>query len=171
MSIKLSTKQYSDKLTTTTECSPRSMVPVFIMHARWGLLGVDALAAAASVSMVLFGPQVLALAPGCLRELSACCVVLSASASSIGWVVAALLASSPANCVPHPLASSRLLTAGNSGKSLKARPKCYIQQTWDKLHSTEIKYKDRMYTNFTYSSWQVVDISFLQLEGNATDVF
>jgi hypothetical protein len=86
--------------------------------------------------------------------------------------VAALVASSLANYTPLPPASSGLSTAGNSGKSLKARPKCYIQQIWDKLYSKEIKYIHRKDVHhFTYSSWRVVDVSFLKLEENATDVF
>jgi hypothetical protein len=103
------------------------MVPIFIVHARQGLLGVDALVVAASVSKVLFGPWVLAPALSCLTGLSACCAVSSVPALSTGLVVAVLVASSLTNCALPPLGSPGLLIVGNSGKSLKAYPKCYIQ--------------------------------------------
>ena len=35
----LGSKQYSGELTGAKECSPKSMIPVFIVHARRGLLG------------------------------------------------------------------------------------------------------------------------------------
>jgi hypothetical protein len=79
------------------EYSPKSMVHVFIVHTRWGLLGGATLAVAVSVSRVLFGPRALSPAPGYLTELSTCCVVSSSLASSAGLAVATLVASSPPN--------------------------------------------------------------------------
>jgi hypothetical protein len=49
-------KQYTSKLTDARECSPKSMIPIFIVHARRGLLGAEALTVAVFVSRLLFGP-------------------------------------------------------------------------------------------------------------------
>jgi hypothetical protein len=73
------------------------MVPVFIVHARWGLLGGAAMAVAVSVSRALFGPRVLARTPGCLTELSTCYAVSSSPACSAGLAVVAPVASSAPN--------------------------------------------------------------------------
>jgi hypothetical protein len=61
-----------------------------------------------------------------LTELSTCSAVSTSPASSAGLAVVALVVSWLPNWAPPPLASSGLLSVGNSGRSLKAHPKCYI---------------------------------------------
>jgi hypothetical protein len=92
--LNLVPKQYLGKLTDARQCSPKSMVPIFIVHARRGLLGIAVLVVAVSVSRVLFGPWVLAPMLGCLTELSTCPAVSTSPTCSARLVVAALVVSS-----------------------------------------------------------------------------
>jgi hypothetical protein len=95
--LNLVPKQYSGKWMDAREYSPKIMVPVFIVHARQGLLCRVVLAVTVSVSKVLFRPWVLAPSLGCLTKLSTCSVVSTSPASSAGLVVVELVASSPPN--------------------------------------------------------------------------
>jgi hypothetical protein len=54
--LNLVPKQYSGKWMVATEYSTKIMVPVFIVHARWGLLSRVALVVTVSVSRVPFRP-------------------------------------------------------------------------------------------------------------------
>jgi hypothetical protein len=120
--LNLVPKQYSGKLMDARECSPKSMVPVFIVLAQRGLLGIAVLVVPVFVSRVLFRPWVLAAVLGCLTKLSTCSAVSTSPTSLSRLVVVALLASSPPNWVPPPSASLGLLFTGNSSRSLKAYP-------------------------------------------------
>jgi hypothetical protein len=91
--LNLVLKQYSGKLTDARECSPKSMVPVFIVHAWRGLLGGAALAVAVFLSRVLFRPWVLSPVLGYLTELSTCSAVSTSPVSSAGLAVVALVVS------------------------------------------------------------------------------
>jgi hypothetical protein len=137
--LNLVPKQYSCKLMDARECSPKSMVPIFIVLAQRGLLGIAVLVVPISVSRVLFRPWVLAAVLGCLTKLSTCFAVSTSLTSLPRLVVAMLVASSPPNWVRSPSASLWLLFASNSSRSLKACPKCYIQQI--QLYSIQIKYR------------------------------
>jgi hypothetical protein len=74
------------------EWSPKSMVPIFIVHARWGLLGTEVQAVVIFMSRLLFGPQVLASAPSVIAELSAACAVSSSTRLAVAALVASSLA-------------------------------------------------------------------------------
>jgi hypothetical protein len=95
--LNLVPKQYSGKWMDAREYSPKFMVPVFIVHARRGLLCRVALAVTVSMSRVLFRPWVVAPMLGCLMKLFTCSAVSTPPASSAGLAVVALVASSPPN--------------------------------------------------------------------------